>query len=297
MGVFDFLRRKKEVENKIESKPVEQDLPKVVIKEDRVTAILEEEIKNFFPNTGVWYSNCFKQPSEVGYGNLPCHLRDNAWMSKLLHKELNNKGIYIPEHTIKKFIDNSENFANLRHEYELRIVNWQIDWITHGGENWLMPEGTDEFSLLFSEDVDKIIRGGVVKTLKAIGMDSEVIEEGLEKYADIWRPFAMEKGFNHLFYPVIYMVGSPEPPSKEHKNNWLADREYKYYLAHKNSVDNYGTLTPAMKITPEEHTKLVTVLEKQNSIRTRFIEQWRQNTKRRPIEYQTYVPDEAIFGK
>lgn len=296
MGILDFLRRKKEAEKKTEVKP-EDELPKVVINDEKVNAILEEEIKEFFPNSGIWYSNCFRQPSEVGYGNMPCHLRDNAWLSKLLHRTLNDKGIYIPQHTIKKFMDCSENFANLRHEHELRIVKWQIKWITGGGENWLMPKGTDEFSLLFSEDVDKIIRGGVVKTLRAIGMDGEVIEEGLEKYAEIWRPSAMATGFGHKYEPVVFMVGTPGKADEDHKQNWLADREYMYYQAHKNSVDNYGVKTPAMQMTPEEHAKLVTVLEKQNEQRDRFIEQWRKTTIRKPIEHATYVEDEDILGK
>ena len=303
MGLFDYLKRKKQ-STKVEDK-IEEELPKVVINEDRVTEILEEEIKVFFPNSGVWYSNCFRQPSGVGYGNLPCHLRDNVWLSKLLHSVLNDKGIYIPQHTIKKFMDSSENFANLRHEHELRIVKWQINWITGGGKNWLMPKGTDEFSLHFSEDVDKIIRGGVVKTLRVIGMDGEVIEEGLEKYADIWRPSAMATGFRHKYEPVVFMEGTPGKADEDHKQNWIADREYRYYQAHKNSVDNYGTKTPAMQMTPEEHSQLVEVLEKQNEQRARVVEDWRQNTKRKPIEdtpyveieHQIYVEDDNIPSK
>lgn len=296
MGILDFLRRKKEAEKKTAVKP-EEELPKVVINDEKVNAILEEEIKEFFPNSGVWYSNCFRQPSEVGYGNMPCHLRDNAWLSKLLHRGLNEKGIYIPQHTIKKFMDNSENFANLRHEHELRIVKWQINWINNGGSNWLMPKGTDEFSLLVSEDVDKIIRGGVSKTLKAIGMDGEVIEEGLEKYADIWRPSAMSTGFGHKYEPVVFMVGTPDKADEEHKRNWIANREYEYYQRHKNSVDTYGTKTPAMEMTPEEHAQLVSILEKQNEARARFVENWRRTAIRKPIQHQTYVEDEDILGK
>lgn len=283
MGLLDFIIRKNETNSKTRI------LSKIATNDEKVNAILEEEIKNFFPNSGHWYDNCFRQPSEVGYGNMPCHLRDNAWMSQLLHKVLKDKRIYIKPHAIKQFMDNSETFAELRHQHELKIVEWQIDWVMSGGENWLMPKGTDEFSLLFSEDVDKIIRGGVVKTLRAIGMDAEVIEEGLEKYADIWRPSAMERGFGHKYEPVVFMVGTPGKADKEHKQNWIADREYQYYQAHKNSVDNYGTRTPAMQMTPEEHSQLVEILEKQNKQRIRFVEDWKQNTKRKPIEDPPYV--------
>ena len=233
------------------------------------------KIKEFFPNSGHWYDNCFNHPSEVWSSNLPCHLRDNDWMSKLLHKKLNGKRIDVPQSAIKEFMDNSETFADLRHQYELKIVEWQINWVMNGGTNWMMPNGTDEFSLIFSEDYDKIVRAGIVKTLKAIGMDAEVIEEGLEKYSDIWRETAMERGFTHKYEPVAFMMETPNKADKEHKKNWLADREYQYYQANKNSVDKYGTKTPAMQITPEEHTKLMDILAKQNKQRSEYVEQCR----------------------
>ena len=177
MGLLDFIIRKRQEQNKTNTKS--RILPKIATNDEEANVILEEEIKNFFPKEGVWYDNCFSRPREVWSVNLPCHLRDNAWMSQLLHKVLKDKRIYIKPHTIKQFMDNSETFAELRHEYELKIVEWQIDWVMMGGTNWLPPNGSDEFSLIFSEDYDKIVRDGIVKTLKAIGMDAEVVEEGL----------------------------------------------------------------------------------------------------------------------
>lgn len=299
MGLLDFIIRNRQEQNKTNTKS--RILPKIATNDEKANVILEEEVKNFFPKEGVWYDNCFSRPSEVWRINLPCHLRDNAWMSKLLHKVLKDKRIYIKPHVIKQFMDNSETFAELRHEYELKIVEWQIDWVMIGGTNWLPPNGSDEFSLIFSEDYDKIVRDGIVKTLKAIGMDAEVVEEGLEKYSDIWRHSAMERGFAHKYEPAVFMVGTPGKADEEHKQNWIADREYRYYQAHKNSVDNYGTKTPAMQMTPEEHSQLVEILEKQNEQRIRFVEDWKQNTKRKPIEdppyveieHQTYVKDDG----
>lgn len=272
MGLLDKLRRRKQQEETKNSSSKQQ-------KSALFTRLLEEEIKEFFPNSGHWYSTCFRKPREVAYCNLPCHLRDNAWMSELLQSNLLSKGIYIPVGTIKKFMDTSENFEKLRHEHELRIVKWQIKWIVGGGENWLLPDGYSELSLLCSDRVENIFRGGVVKTLRSIGMDREVIEEGLEKYADIWRPGAMRSSFNHLYQPVMYLVGSPKLADDEHKKNWLADREYQYYQSHKKSVDKYGVKTPAMEMTPEEYDELRIVLEQQNEQRRAEIEEWRKNSK------------------
>ncbi len=293
MGILDFLRKKKKVEqNRItQSKST---LPNVTMTDEQVNAILEEEIKTFFPDQGCWSSDCFRQSNEVNYENLPCHLRNNSWLSSLLKDVMDRKGIHMPRHTIKNFIDNSKDFEKLRHAYELRIVEWQINWIKNDGENWIFPEGYDELALSLSEDVDIIIRGGVSRTLQAIGMNKDVIEEGLEKFADSWRHAAMLIGFEHLYEPFMFRKGNPSPASEDHLNNWLADREYKYYKSHKNSVDKYGVATPAMRMTPEEHAKLLQVLNKQNFKRIRYLEAWKQNPFKNSERHTIYSEEDSL---
>lgn len=293
MRILDYLKRKKQKGNKL----AEQDLPKIFINNEEVNDILEKEIKNFFPNNGEWSGICFIQPSEVDNIYLPCHLRDNDWMSKLLYEDLNKKGIFIPQPTIKNFMDQSKSFANLRHEHELRIVKWQINWICNNGNNWIMPKGYNEFTLLFGEDVDKMIRGGVVETLRTIGMNGDVIEEGLEKYSDIWRLSAMTRGFSHLYEPAEFMAETKDFADKDHKKNWLADREYQYYQTHKNSVDNYGTLTPAMQMTPEEHDELVALLTMQNAKRSTLIKNWAKNPIRKQNHYSINNDNEDTLNR
>ena len=277
MKIRDLFKRNRDVKVETENATAE-DVPTMQIDNDMVNNILEKEIKEFFPaqNNGKWGSNCFSRSNEVEYSNLPCHLRDNAWMSKLMQLVLKDKGVYIPQDMIKDFMDNSETFANLRHEHELRIVKWQINWIQHGGGNWLSSNGSDGvFSLLISEDVDEIIRGGVVETLRSIGMDSEVIEEGLEKYAEIWRPAAMVNGFYHKYDPVFYNHGCLGEIDEKHKRNWLVNREYCYYQKHKSAVDKYGELTPAMQLDEEQHDILASILANQNAKRLREINEWK----------------------
>ena len=293
MGILDFLRKKKKVEqNRItQSKST---LPNVTMTDEQVNAILEEEIKTFFPDQGCWSSDCFGQSNEVSYENLPCHLRNNSWLSSLLKDVMDRKGIHMPRHTIKNFIDNSKDFEKLRHAYELRIVEWQINWIKNDGENWIFPEGYDELALSLSEDVDIIIRGGVSRTLQAIGMNKDVIEEGLEKFADSWRHAAMLIGFEHLYEPFMFRKGNPSPASEEHLNNRLADREYKYYKSHKNSVDKYGVATPAKRMTPEEHAKLLKVLNKQNFKRIRYLEAWKKNSFKNSERHTIYSEEDSL---
>lgn len=278
MGILDLFRKKKNQNTEIGS---QQNIPLKKLNDDEIVAILEEEIKEFFPKTGIWYSYCFRRPNDIAYGYLPCHLRDNLWMCKLLHKDLNKKGLYIPQQTIKSFMDTSENFAELRHNYELEIVKWQINWIMGGGENWLMPSGYDEFSLMHSPDVDKMVRGGVVKTLRAIGMDREVIEEGLEKNPG-WRSICISKGFSNEFEPIKFSARSAGPADDSHRKNWIAVKEYLYYQEHKNSVDKYGKPTQSMQMTQEEYVKLSKVLGAQNAERIAFLEKNGRNVRYNP---------------
>ena len=291
MEILDFFRKKKAEQNSI----TQLGNVYATITDKQANAILEEEIKTFFPDQGCWWSACFRRPSEVKYKNLPCHLRDNDWLSCLLKDVIEDrKGMHLPSHTIKNFIDKSEEFAKLRHAYELKIVEWQINWIKIGGKNWIVPEGYDELALYFSEDVDKIIRGGVSRTLQAIGMNRDVIEEGLERFAESWRPAAMRIGFEHIYEPCMFTLGKPNPASEEHKNNWLADREYQYYKLHKKSVDKYGVPTPAMLMTSAEHAELLTVLTKQNIQRMKYLEDWQEGSLINSKQQKKYAEEDTL---
>ena len=272
MGILDFFRRKKESE---QNKPAERSGYTKILDKKEQEQMLSEEIETFFPTNGSWGSNCFRKSNELNSGNLPCHLRDNNWMSQYLEYKLLDKGLHIPAPAIQEFMDNSDRFNELRHNYELEIVRWQIDWMRNDGEGWLIPNGYDDFSIMVSPDSVEIFRGGVVKTLTVIGMDSEVVEEGIEKNADMFRERYIKAGFSNEFEPVLYHYGSPAPADEEHKRNWLKAKRYEYYCKHKQSVDKYGEPHPDMLISSDELISLYEVLPAQNLARKKVIEDWR----------------------
>ena len=142
-----------------------------------------------------------------------------------------------------------------------------------------MPKGHDEFSLLFGPDVDKIFRDGVVKTLLAIGIDKEAIEEGIERNAGLWRGSCMSQSFDHMYRPVVYLKGSPNPPEPTHKQNWIKLRLYEYYTEHKESVDKFSYPTPEMLMSETDIEVLRKELNKQNSERQAYIDEWHKSTK------------------
>ncbi|MBE7074587.1 MAG: hypothetical protein E7376_01220 [Clostridiales bacterium] len=274
MGIFDIFRKK---QDKTKQAEITKPSP-TIIEEEKAKEILDKAILEFFPKTGTWNGRCFDGYQDVYRVYLPCHLRDNFWMSKLLHNELLEKNIYIEKNVILKYMNNSETFAEKRHEYELEIVKWQINWMKKGGEGWCLPAGADEFSLLFDPDVDKIFRAGIIKTLCTIGMDKEVVIEGIEKYADLWRMQYMRRSFRNAYEPIAYLCKPIKQADPNHEKNYIKLRMYEYYTEHKEDVDKYGLVTPEMQITGDELKNLRIVLEKQNKQRQKEIDEWNKET-------------------
>ena len=241
--------------------------------DEELNVLLTNTINDFFPTTGVWYSNCFRRPNET----LQSNLRNN----KLLAKKILNEANLAPEYynRVLEFINSSDLFKQKVHEYEQTIVKWQIEWIDGGGEHWIIDENLGGDCCLIMPYCDIAFRKGVVDTLVAMGMNKDAIEEGLEKNADMWRDSYIEKAFRIQYEPVMYHIfrsDDYEPLPKadlEHKQAWIKMRKYEYYCDHKKSVDLYGSVEPDMLLTGEELIKLKSYLDIENAKRLEVIEQ------------------------
>ena len=253
--------------------------------------LLETATKNFFPKSGIWYSNCFSRLKEHSFSYLPCNLRDYEWLAHTLQKyeKLNNISYY----KILEFVKTSELFETERHNYEQRIVAWQIDYMIRGGEGWLASEEFGGDFIFMSPNVDIGFRKGIKDTLMAIGMDPEAIEEGIEKNANLWRNKVMSRAFDNQFDDFFLDL---EEVDKEHKELWLKIRKYEYYLEHKKSVDLYSErdyskddmYSPAIKELTEakdNYEELKTLLEEMNQKRLNHIKECKNDpTKKRTIK-------------
>lgn len=122
----------------------------------------------------------------------------------------------------------------------------------------------------------KYLGGGVVKTLEAIGLPQEVIEEGIEKNAELWRPSYMNQGYINVYEPYFVAQGKPPVTDKTHRQNWIKLKLYEYYCEHKSSVDKYGVVSPAMQMTEEEVKSLREVVAVQNEQRNSYIAEWQK---------------------
>ena len=245
---------------------------------EKLNKSLNEIIENFFPKTGIWCSECFARPKELALKNIACNLKDNDWIARFIIKKYYldslRKEYYLPmeyKDYIVEFLNKSERFKELRHEYELRIVKWQIEYMLNDGENWIVdPEFGGEF-YIFSGNCDKAFRKGIVDTLTAIGIDKEVIEEGIEINRHLW----FEK-YTKLAFKNLYAGSNSEfpQPSDEHLEKWLKIRSYDYYIEHKESVDKYGGISPGIYIEPQEEIELREWLKEEHDKQKKLIEEY-----------------------
>lgn len=263
--------------------------------------VLEKATLNFFPKEGIWYSHCFRQPQDLSMANLPCHLRDDLWLTKMLKQ--NQKLFYMSTNKVLQFVKTSKFFKEKRHEYEQEIVKWQIDWMRSGGENWVIDEDYGGDFVFLTSVCDLGFRKGVVDTLSSIGMNIDAIEEGIERNADRWRDSFMNRAFSNEYEPVFLNIDfskffgeneqlrkeskTLEPADQEFKEKWLRMRKYEYYQRHKDSVDKYGVVEPDMTLSDDEVIELKAYLEQKHNERKLQIEQYEQ--ERNTIKVQQRV--------
>lgn len=269
----------KKEEPRVLTSTEEKEIVRSIMSQEEINAeeILEKSVENFFPKTGQWWSSCFERSKELYMGNLPCNLRDDKWLATMLQRSQNLE--HLNYYDILGFVRSSKIFKDARHNYELEIVKWQIEWIRNGGENWISSEEYGGDFIFFTGVCDLGFRAGVLNTLLAIGMDREVIEEGLEKYASMWRDNYMKIAFSNEYEPVFYLADpnvEMEPIDEKHKSSWLKYRKYEYYQNHKRVVDKYGKPDEDMLITPQEARELEEYLEFMDKERKEQIEKYKK---------------------
>lgn len=251
---------------------------------------LEKATLEFFPKTGEWYSNCFERSNKLYMSNLPCHLRDSKWLASMFRN--NQKLFMFTPFYIQQYVENSKVFNDVRHNYELEIVKWQINYMALGGEGWIIDEDLGGDFFLLSPTADLAFRKGIVDTLTKIGMDKEVVEEGIEKYASAWRDCYMERAFSNEFNSVFLsfdfsLLGGKKAYTTinkpvladidpEFKKAWLDLRKYEYYQRHKDSVDKYGVVLPEMQLNLEEEKRLKLFVSEKTKERKEEIKRYKK---------------------
>ena len=313
--------------------------------------ILDNGTKKLFDLYGNWDSACFDRPKRHTVSNMPCHLRNDAWMARLMQFELLKNKKFVPYLAILNYVKNSDYFDKQRHEYELRIVKKQIEFmneckdiygrafyfpdkdifgkkkkgiITQSWKEWdTVKEISEEqwikeindpkisdvdkfnnykcrhfFGITYFykithhttkksdpvrnwnweaqecyhlhgidiKDADLNFRNVVVNMLTMIGMDEEVVNEGLEKNSELWLDKYMEIAFDK---ETTFKVNENEDMislGKLHKM-WKDVRLFEYYQNHKEWVDKYGKVSDEMVMPKEEYITMKNIVDEQAQLR------------------------------
>ena len=274
---------------------------KIVSPEVDLEKYLNKKVEDeFFPDTGKWYMSCFDRPKGLEMTFLPCHLDDEKWLAKMLMKFCN-----LPQEKYKdvlSYVKTSDVFYNKKKEYGLRIVKWQIGFIKNGGEGYVLKDQHGGVFWKISENCDKSFRWAVIDTLNAIGMNVNLIEEGLEKYSDGWRDIYIKHAFRNKYEPVVYNFLGRENDknypdvSEEFKKAWITMRKYEYYKEHRESVDLYGNIEPEMEISFEEYGNLNKFVENEAKKRNDEINKINNNDRLTRDEYNDIYGRITGFG-
>lgn len=278
------LKKIRKIHNKrikIENR-IEENLKQVKLTQEE-TCILEEITKKFFPNHGSWTSNAYDKSEDSIY----CHLRDNYWLAKKIKNNVSN----IEYAKVLKFVSTSDFFKQERHDYEQRIVEWQINFMMKNKEGWIAEDFME-----WMPDCDINFRKAIIDTLVAIGIDEEAIEEGIEKNANIWRNHYINQAFENEYNNFLWnsnFLGSNKgieipKPLDIHKEKWIKLRKYEYYQRHISSVTNYGNSSDLvdMSMTLNKIEELKLELESLNNERLKEISFYKQ--QRENIEFESY---------
>jgi len=206
----------------------------------RLYRLLDKFSENFFPKTGRIDATCFDDASSYEDKNFPCHTKDIEWLAIMFLMKI--KSLYLTIDVIEEYMKESSLFCELRHDYEQKVVRWQIE---------------NSIGLyLYNYQCDIDFRTYILNTLLKLGIDYSAIEEGIEKNESLWRSYYFNRAFTNTYLPMNLYFGNYSDPDLEFQELWFKLRFYEYYERHKKSVDRYGKVKEEMLITKEEASNL-----------------------------------------
>lgn len=228
--------------------------------EEGIYKLLDEKVSpNFFPETGMVDNICFKNSNEYDSRYFPCHTRDDNWLVFFLKSKFDIT--YISISFLVKYMKVSYAFNKERHDYEQRIVKWQIEDLSNGGKNCIMDNKLGGDLFYITPKCDIAFRKAIVDTLLKVGLDIDSIEEGLEKNANIWRDKYITLALkNAIMFNIDSCMQNDFENNKQLNYIWKIVRLYDYYQTHKDSVDKYGEVLPEMKVSKQKVMELKKVL-------------------------------------
>ena len=213
--------------------------------------LLDKSLDDIFPE--ITKSLLFNtiDHDELTRDNIVFNLENNEWLVNYLSSQSPS----ISKSAIKKYVEESINFNNKIHEFQLKIARFIINDYNVWSKGLLNIDGKLEYLTIES---DYAFRKSLSDTFKYLGFSYDRSEEAIETFSKNWRLPRMKLQFYNGFAGDAVLVARETYSfhDPEFMENWLKVKEYDYYKKHKDSVDKYGSATPSMLMSDEEAMNL-----------------------------------------
>lgn len=224
---------------------------------------------------------------------LPFHLDDYQWLAKYAIRVLRRHKIHdkLDKDAVVDFFRVSPVFAKYRDDYAQNLTKAQVQYLlTQNAPNRFTTPHFSPARTRADYYYDQLFRFEVVDSMTRLGIDEHTVETALETDAAKWRKPVMARTFENRYQdnPFIDEVRNADPTQvitytghavfpgstqelraaypvlwnnldlvkQDHRQTWLAYREYEYYQAHQTVIDELGTATANMDLTPTEAVAL-----------------------------------------
>lgn len=263
----------------------QKDLTADTLRQQRVFEFLELYLPNMFPPKKVvqaWINNvkyeAYRPENVYRPEFLPFHTRDDRWLAKYAAQIIKPENANIKFADLKDFVTKSAAFDTARNQYELDLVKAQIQFLMDPEHE---PNGLMKFTNLSDQrewsrqrenkDSCECFRLDVVRAMKVLGINQHTAEVGLETNADLWRRQKMENTFQSRYVGISYWHPDElnqllaehhmtraelDQMGAQYRDLWLKLREYRYYGDHQAIIDELGTATENMKMSPDQACQL-----------------------------------------
>ena len=213
-----------------------------------------------------------RQNDDYTAENLPFHLQDAEWMVKYVISVVENyqpKFKLKPEH-VEDYILNSPAFATMRNYFENDLVKAEINHLHEVMDQKALFDKSKDKICHDIEDYDLYFRKQISSIMSIFAIDSKVSESNIEKNADLWREKVMLQTFENKYNPYEMTIMTRnnlwykyyKKFKAAHRKVWMKNREYEYYLEHKDLIDELGLATKNMKISDRKAEAIQNQLDK-----------------------------------
>ena len=250
--------------------------------------ILYQALPDIFPSEAAVNTLVASTPYQVIKPNniytaeyLPFHTRDEKWLVPYLDGVVRTQkpDAVLDPANILTFIQHAAGFHKMRNAYEENLVKAEINcMMSHTIPNAFI--GTDYASgfAQYQPNYDRAFRREVVNTMTNVGLPKHTVDVALEKNAHLWRKQTMVRSFENVYYPYPHLIKISKGPlwdklhaiKQKHQELWLKHREFEYYHAFQNVIDETNTATPNMKMQPHETRAVLEGMHQMNQQRMDF---------------------------